>query len=142
MERLLVAGCLASTWFMAGLIWFVQGVHYPLFHRVGRADFREYHRGHVRRTTWVVLGPMVLELLTSIGLVLRPPPGSSGWLLSLGLLTCGVCWLSTAVVQVPQHERLSSEPEPAFISRLVRSNRIRTVGWTVHALIMSTVSFG
>ena len=34
----------AATLFMTGVIWIVQTVHYPLFARVGRDEFREYAR--------------------------------------------------------------------------------------------------
>ena len=36
---------LAATWFMVGLIWFVQVVHYPLFAAVPAGEpFAAYHR--------------------------------------------------------------------------------------------------
>ena len=37
---------IASTWFMIGLIWFVQIVHYPLFVYVGSKEFRTFHENH------------------------------------------------------------------------------------------------
>ncbi len=67
---------LASTLFMTGLIWSVDRVHYPLFARVAREAFRDYHAEHTRRTAEVVRGPMSLELVTSIVLVVWPPSGS------------------------------------------------------------------
>ena len=41
--------CAAATWFMAGLHWFVQVVHYPLFADVGTERFIAYH-------AWTPLG--------------------------------------------------------------------------------------
>jgi hypothetical protein len=38
MVLLLLANA-AATFFMVGVIWFVQVVHYPLFARVGTLDF-------------------------------------------------------------------------------------------------------
>jgi hypothetical protein len=35
---------LAATWFMVGLIWVIQIVHYPLFTSVGSDSFAEYER--------------------------------------------------------------------------------------------------
>ncbi|MDQ5964129.1 MAG: hypothetical protein QG625_283 [Cyanobacteriota bacterium erpe_2018_sw_39hr_WHONDRS-SW48-000098_B_bin.30] len=32
----------AATWFMTGLIWFVQVIHYPLYARIGEAEFAVY----------------------------------------------------------------------------------------------------
>jgi hypothetical protein len=59
----------ATTFFMVGVIWFVQIVHYPLFSSVGEAAFSEYERHHARRTGWVVAVPMLLELGTAIAMV-------------------------------------------------------------------------
>ena len=55
----------AATAAMTGLIWFVQLVHYPLFARVGVADFTAYEREHVRRTGLLVAPLMLLEALTA-----------------------------------------------------------------------------
>ena len=33
-----------ATWFMTGVIWFVQVVHYPLMARVGAEGFAAYER--------------------------------------------------------------------------------------------------
>jgi sterol desaturase/sphingolipid hydroxylase (fatty acid hydroxylase superfamily) len=65
---------LAATWFMVGLIWFVQVVHYPLFAAVPAGEpFAAYHRQHVRRTTWVVAPVMLVELVTAVALLLARP---------------------------------------------------------------------
>jgi len=48
-----------ATWFMTGLIWFVQIVHYPLMGAVQADAFPAYEVAHQRRTTWVV-GPVML----------------------------------------------------------------------------------
>ena len=39
---------------LTGLIWTIQVVHYPLFARVGEAEWRAYEREHQRRITLVV----------------------------------------------------------------------------------------
>ena len=55
----------AFTWALAGLIWNVQIVQYPLFHHVGRESFRVYHFGHCLRIGLLIL-PLVLgEALTA-----------------------------------------------------------------------------
>ena len=99
--------CLASTLFMTGVIWFVHVVHYPLFDRVDAEAFRRYHAEHTRTTTYVVVLPMVVELLTSVCLVASRPEGSSrGW--------PGSGWplpwsrgASTFFLSVPAHDRLA-----------------------------------
>jgi hypothetical protein len=138
-EALLLYAHLACTLVMVGLIWFVQVVHYPLMAGVGRERFREYERLHQSRTTWVVAGPMLLEAITAAALVwLRP-----GLLLSpefaIAAILLAIIWISTAWLQVPLHERLAEGFDASLIERLVRSNWIRTWGWSARAVLLGAV---
>ncbi|MGH7151396.1 MAG: hypothetical protein ACREIU_11895, partial [Planctomycetota bacterium] len=60
---------------MAGLVWFVQLVHYPLLAQVGPDRFREAARTNLRRTSAVAGVPMAVEGAAALLLVARPPPG-------------------------------------------------------------------
>ncbi len=64
---------LAATWYMTGLVWFVQLVHYPLFAGVGTQGWTAYAAAHTRRTRWVVGPPMLVEAAASLLLVARRP---------------------------------------------------------------------
>jgi hypothetical protein len=121
----------AVTLFMAGLIWFVQIVHYPLFARVGHAGFPEYERWHARRTGWVVAGPMLAELAAAVTIIWCIG-GALAWI-GAGLLA--VIWFSTWCWQVPAHRRLEAEFDPAAHRRLVRTNWVRTVAWSARGVI-------
>ena len=120
---------------MAGLIWFVQVVHYPAYRLVGAGEFRRYQTHHQRATSWVVGPPMLVELAAAVLLVVQPVPGfHPGWAWTgLGLL--GMIWASTAFCQVPLHTRLLTGATAADVERLVRSNWLRTVGWTLRAAL-------
>ena len=125
---------LVSTLFMTGVIWFVQVVHYPLKARVGANAFPAYQTEHLRRTTWVVGPPMVLEALSAAALVTVVGGPDGRGLALVGLLLLVVIWLSTATAQVPSHhvlERDGFSEEPH--RRLVRSNWVRTVAWSLRA---------
>ena len=139
--KLLLLGCLASTLFMAGVIAFVHVVHYPLFSRVGGEAFRDYHRDHVRLTGLVVMGPMALELATSLALALRPPTGSPAWLAWAGLAAAAVTWGVTMFSSVPAHDRLSLGFDAAAHARLVSTNGLRAAAWAAHAAIVVVMSF-
>lgn len=133
--RLLFLVHLASTLFMVGLIWFVQVVHYPLFSRVGTSEFPTYEQSHTSRTTWVVFPPMILELATAI-LLLRYRPTAVPLLPCLaGLALLLLIWLSTAFLQVPCHTALSVRYDPAVHRRLVATNTLRTLAWTLRGLL-------
>jgi hypothetical protein len=68
----------AATLFMTGLIWFVQIVHYPLMSSVGRAEWVEYERRHLRRTTAVVAPAMLIELGCALLLAAATLGGAEG----------------------------------------------------------------
>ena len=128
--------CLGSSLFMTGLIWLVQFVHYPLFRQVGPESFSRYHAEHVQRIGPIV-GPMMLtELMTSGALVLLRPSGTPLWLALAGLFAAAITWLSTILLQIPLHHQLSLGFEPVAHQKLVRSNWIRTVFWSIHSLIL------
>jgi hypothetical protein len=123
-----------STLFLAGLIWFVQVVHYPLFPLADRSRFETFAADHRRRTTLVVAPLMLLELTSASAIALAPPAGSAGmaWL-GWGLLV--VIWLSTALLQVPRHRLLSAGFDEAVARSLVSTNWIRTIGWSGRGII-------
>ncbi len=122
----------AATLFMAGLTWFVQVVHYPLFPLVGDG-FTEYHRRHSNRTTFVVLPPMLVELVTSFWLLLDPPGDASG-LAVAGAALAGATWALTALGAAPAHGRIGREGlGPDLQNRLLRISWLRTIAWTAHA---------
>jgi hypothetical protein len=131
----LAAVHLVATLMMAGLIWFVQVVHYPLFVRVGAEAFNVYEQHHVRRTTWVVAPLMLTELATAAGIWLAATTGPMWNLATGGLALLAVIWLSTACVQVPCHQQLSKLFSPRAVTRLVATNWIRTVAWSSRGLI-------
>lgn len=127
---------LAATWYMVGLIWMVQIVHYKMFDRVGEDGFARYAADHARLITPIVLLPMSVELLSAVGLVWAAPPGSPRVVLGIGLALVGVVWLSTALLQVPCHNLLSRGFQPDVYGRLVQTNWIRTIAWTTRGALM------
>ena len=129
----LVHAC--ATLFMTGLIWFVQVVHYPLKAAVGRGSFMTYQAQHVRRTGWVVGPPMIIEAVTAAALALLPPPGVSYGVALAGLCLLIVVWASTALFSVPAHGALARGFAPEVHRRLVRTNWIRTLGWSARSVL-------
>lgn len=120
---------LVATTFMAGVIVFVQIVHYPLMSSVGIEGFVTYERGHTVRTGWVVGPPMVLEAATSLLLVLSPEHAGARPLAGIGIALLAVIWLGTALVQAPAHARLTKGFDPTVHRRLVKTNWVRTTAW-------------
>jgi len=122
---------------MMGLIWMVQVVHYPLFAKVATEKYESYQASHQSLTTLVVGPPMLLELVTAVLLIWYRPAAVPGWIVYLALALLVVVWASTAFVQVPCHEKLTSGFDAAAHSKLVASNWIRTVGWSARAMLVA-----
>ena len=126
---------LAATWFMVGLIWFVQLVHYPGFALVHETAFRGYQERHTERTGWVVAPVMLVEAMTALLLIPYGPADAPGWALWTGLALLAVIWGSTALVQMPLHARLLGAYDRASQRRLVRGNWPRTIAWSARGVI-------
>lgn len=126
----------AATWFMTGLIWFVQIVHYPLMGAVPGEGFPAYAKAHQRLTTWIVGPVMLIELaaaaMLAMGVNVGPDGRSLRW---LGLAILVVIWVSTFAVQVPLHERLAKGLDRRVWRWLVVTNWARTVAWTARGVI-------
>ncbi|MEZ8218445.1 hypothetical protein B0813_001982 [Candidatus Fervidibacteria bacterium JGI MDM2 SSWTFF-3-K9] len=133
MAKTLFVAHLTATLFMTGVIWFVQIVHYPLFRLVGNSEFARYETAHTFWTTWVVAPPMLTEMATAVLLLLFKPKGVSDSILWVNLALLAAIWLSTAFLQVPCHQQLSQGFDAATHHRLVVTNWLRTVCWTVRS---------
>jgi hypothetical protein len=132
---LLLLNCI-MTWIMVGVILFVQVVHYPMFARYPKETFAEVAREHQSRTFWVVMPPMILELLSSLALLVWRPPSIPVWDVWLGVMCVGIWGFSTVLLQIPCHVRLERDGFSDTVHRrLVQTNVIRTVAWLVHGML-------
>ena len=126
----------AATLYMSGLIWFVQVVHYPLLGAVGKSEFPAYEQQHMSMTTWVVAPPMLVEAATALLLFWFRPTGVPIGLVWTGVILLAIIWLSTVFLQVPCHETLSKGFEADVHRRLVSTNWIRTVSWSLRGMLV------
>ena len=125
-----------STWFMIGLIWFVQIVHYPLFGYVGSKEFETFHEHHKTLITPVVGFVMIVELVTTGILIFQIPVGMPNWTVIVGIILIGVIWISTLFLQIPYHNKLSSKFDENVLMILVNTNWIRTICWSLRGIIL------
>jgi uncharacterized membrane protein len=124
----------AAAWFMTGLIWFVQVVHYPLFDRVGADASARYCVDNRRLTTFVVVPVMLFEGATSAALVWLLPATlkPAAW---AGIAMLLAIWVSTAMIHVPQHATLGKGFDASVHRRLVAGNWLRTALWTARGVL-------
>jgi hypothetical protein len=125
----------ASTLFLAGTIWTIQVVHYPLFARVGPEGFAAAMVDHGRRITGVIVVPWAVQGLTTAWLLVRPPAGVPTGLIWSAAVLAAVPVAVTIAASVPAHRDLGRGFDPAAHARLLATNWLRTGAWTVHAVV-------
>ncbi|MDR9418664.1 hypothetical protein [Gracilimonas sp.] len=127
-QELLFLTNVFASFFMTGLIWLVQLVHYPSFRYVSEENYLNFQKHHIHSIDKVVIPVMVPEITTSFALT-----WFDGFLSlnALGFYLVLLIWISTALFSVPAHSKLESGKDIDAINRLVSTNWIRTILWTL-----------
>ena len=90
--------------------------------------------------TSFVVGPfMAAEGVTALWLAIAPPAGVNRWLALVALAVLGVVLGSTVLLQVPRHAVLANGYDDERARTLVRTNWIRTVGWTARGVLAAVM---
>lgn len=141
--ELLILLQFASSAYLAGLIWVIQVVHYPMLAELDPKRAAAACARHANVITPIVAPAMLIELATVV-LVMPPvgivePVGNLVPWLWVSLALVVVVWISTFAVQVPLHARLQRQATGTIdaegVRLLVRTNWIRTVCWTARAAL-------
>ena len=122
--------------YVLGEIWFGQIVVYPLFAKVGDAEYIAYHRFYSSRIPLPVILPGFASFLLPIGLVFFGPTSVPLWMY-LANLVCGlVGFLVTVALEIPRHAKLEEGgKQEAVIRELVLYNWPRTISITGSAFL-------
>lgn len=122
---------LSATLYLVGVIWIIQILVYPLMANVGAEGYAAYHNLHTSRITPIVAPAMILELLTAIYLAFTSFEAIDRRYFWFGLVLVLIIWLSTFLVQVPLHEKLGTSFDSDVQRKLVQTNWIRTIAWSL-----------
>jgi hypothetical protein len=125
------------TALMTGIIWMVQVVHYPLMNAVGQEAFITYAIKHQTAITFLVGPLMLLEVAAALACLYLAESLLPSWLFWVGLALLMLIWASTAFLQVPCHEVLRHGYDATTVQRLVDTNWIRTLGWTLRLVLLT-----
>lgn len=136
-EMVFLLHLLATCW-MTAVILLVQLVHYPSFLYIDSTRFVAFERFHCAAISVLVVPAMVVELVT--GIVLLFFTSQHFWAYCLGLVLLLCAWVSTFCIQSPLHQKLLARYDPLLIRRLIRSNWLRTVAWSLRLGILSYVA--
>ena len=125
---------LAVSWSLFLLIWMVQIIIYPGFIRIPSNEFVSYHRWYAIRIACIVVPLMICEAIITISWIILDDDAVFP-LISIFLII--IIWLSTFVLQVPIHKQLQVGKDDACIKRLVTTNWIRTLSWSLKAVFVT-----
>jgi len=114
------------------LIWIIQILHYPSFKFYSETTFNEAMSFHQRRISYITLPLMLTELMVVLAMVINRPETHNFLLLGIVLLI----WISTFLFQVPIHNKLLFNKNNSLITRLVMTNWLRTILWSIKLLIV------
>lgn len=127
-----------SCFFMTGLIWLIQLVHYPAFRFISVENYADFQRFHTTVITFIVGPIMVVELATALSLF---GAEKAGWMSTINLIGVALIWLATFFLSVPAHSKLASGFDLETINTLVKTNWIRTTLWTARSGLLSVLLF-
>lgn len=133
MTGVLVAQVVSTLW-LAGMIWTIQVVHYPLFDLVGD-DFAAYEAAHSARISFLLLGPWAVQGVTTAWVLLSRPTGVPWWMVLTAAALAAATVATTVFVSVPQHDVLGDGFDLTAHATLVRTNWWRVVAWSGHAAL-------
>lgn len=127
---------IADSWALVGLIWVIQLVHYPSFKFISKDNFLDFHRHHTLSISLIVMPLMLLELGLSIWIGFENGFASQT---VIPLILVTLIWLSTFFIQIPIHQKLGNGKDEILIRKLVKTNWIRTVLWTLKGFFISFI---
>ena len=139
MINLILLANFVATCLMAGVIWFVQWVHYPLLSKVPVDRAVETAIDHQRRTGQVLAIPMAVEGFTTLGLLIIRPESVPIFWPWFGAVLLAVALGSTVFVSVPLHAKMATNPTADVGRRLVVTNWPRTIAWSLRAVACSVM---
>lgn len=120
---------------MAGVLWVVQLVHYPMLARIAPGQpLRHSAREHAARITPIVAPLMFVEATCAAWLLVAPPPALR-WEPWLGAGLVVALWLLTFGRLVPLHGVLQQTGDVGAVGPLVRWNWPRTALWSARGVL-------
>ncbi len=117
---------------LVGVILMTQILSYPLLLKLGISNFYNYYNSYTKRISFIVIPLMIFEVLLSIilNIILN-----NFYLFASNILLI-VVWGSTFFIQVPIHNKLSSNHSYVLINKLIYTNWIRTIAWICKLIIV------
>lgn len=135
MSQLLLLLWAALVFWVLGQIWLAQIVVYPLFAKVGEAEYIGYHSFYTRRIPLPVIIPGFASFLLPLPLAFYGPVVPL-WMSVANIATGIVGLLVTILLEIPRHNRLEADGKnETIVAELIRYNWPRTLSISSQAVV-------
>lgn len=116
-----------------GVIWIVQLLLYPSFELYDRKIFQTAMKHHQKKISLIMAPLMISELFLILFFSFNHPSHKN---ISL-LIMIALIWILTFTIFVPLHTKLLKFGyDQSFIKKLILTNWLRTILWTVTSIII------
>ena len=118
---------------MVGVSLITQFVTYPSFKLIRSSLFSEFHKSYTNKMLFIVAPVMILELISSLFLVIFDISDNNteiGLLISLLLI-----WFLTFFIIVPTHNKLTVNYNKDLNQKLIKYNGLRTIFWIIKLIL-------
>ncbi|MFC1834610.1 hypothetical protein ACFL2Q_07745 [Thermodesulfobacteriota bacterium] len=114
------------------VVWLAQAIMYPGLAHIERNAFVSWHRQYSSRIAFFVI-PLLCGQAIILGIMIY---FGGGVLTILSAAIIFLCWASTFGLSVPCHAKLQrTGKDLSVIRRLVLTNLVRTILWTIVFMI-------
>ncbi len=131
MEQLFLKINIYSNIYLIAISVMVQLIIYPSFKNYDNSNFRSFHSSYTKKMFFIVGPIMIIELLSTLYLVIKNTFLFPSTIVAL-------IWLTTFFLIVPVHNSLNSAFSIRTHKKLLRLNIVRTSFWVLKLLIIST----
>ena len=118
---------------MVGVSLITHFVTYPSFKLIKSSIFSEFHKSYTNKMLFIVAPVMILELISSLFLVIFDVSDNNteiGLLISLLLI-----WFLTFFIIVPIHNKLTVNYNKDLNQKLIKYNGLRTIFWIIKLIL-------
>ncbi len=118
---------------MVGVSLITHFVTYPSFRLIKSNTFSEFHKSYTKKMLFIVAPVMILELISSLLLVIFDISDNHT---EIGLLIILILiWLLTFFNIVPIHNKLTVNYNKDLNQKLIKLNGLRTILWILKLIL-------
>ena len=129
MEQFILQTNLFSNIYLIAISIMVQFIIYPSFKNYSESTFKSFHSAYTKKMLFIVGPIMILELLSTLYLVIKKT-----FFFPTSIVT--LIWLITFFLIVPVHQSLNSSFNIRNHKKLLRLNFLRSTFWVLKLLLI------